>query len=801
MSGKYTGWFLWLLLLVLCADIATLESIPDAHASNTNNPTDITIGVLAHRGEGKARQMWEPTARYLEKEISGYRFMLRPLTLEKMWEAVEKDELDFILTNTGNYVDLEANFDITRVATLKNMRNGKPYTSFGAVIFVRADRQDIKRLADLNGKSFAAVSKEAFGGFQMAWKVLKDAGIDPFDDLSSIEFMGFPQDDIVKNVRDGKVDAGTVRTDTLERMASRGDIDLEDFRILNPQVSPGFPFTHSTRLYPEWPFARARNTADEFATRVVIALLKLSPDDPPSKAGLNAGWTVPLSYQSVHELFRDLKIGFYAQTGKFTLTQVIRQYRYWLILIASGLLLAVYHYIRVERLVTVRTSELYSTNQALEKEIVEHTRSEQEAHIYRDHMQLLMDSTAEAILGVDKEGVCTFANHNCVRLIGYQHEKEIHGKRLQDILFITSVNEVEIRPQDTSLISAIQPGEKWHSDSEICHRLDDTSFPVEYWVHSIENAGVNEGYVITFIDISRRKKIDAELTRHREQLSELVEARTVELRNSNEELQNSIARLREMQTQLVQAEKMASLGSLVAGFSHEINTPLGIGVTSASNIEEELHKLHGLYIGGEMKRSELEKFIDHTRLACDILMRNLRRAADLIRSFKQVAVDQSSDEWRTFNIQEYVDEVLLSLKPRFKQTAVRIENFCDPDLSIYSHPGAIYQILSNLTINALIYAFDDSQKGVIHIKAKRDGNSIMMEVGDNGKGIPNKHQSKIFDPFFTTRRGSGGSGLGLNIVYNLVTGTLKGRISFASSSLDGTIFRIAFPYETEKVTT
>ncbi len=786
------------LLFIFLSTVIISGHFFSAYADSARDPALMTIGVLAHRGEERARQMWQPTARYLEQEIPGYRFVLRPLTLEQMWSAVASDELDFILTNTGNYVDLEATFDITRVATLKNMRNGKPYTSFGAVIFVRADRKNISQLKDLKGKSFAAVSKAAFGGFQMAWRELKEAGIDPFGDFSQLEFMGFPQDDIVKSVADGTFDAGTVRTDTLERMASRGEINLDDFRILNPHTTPGFPFLHSTRLYPEWPFARARKTSDKFATRVVIALLKLSPDAVPSNAGLNAGWTVPLSYQSVHDLFRYLNIGHYARTGDVTLMQIVEQYRYWLILIALGLVLAIYHFIRVERLVALRTGELFSANQALEKEIVEHTHSEEEAHTYRDHLQLLMDSTAEAILGIDRQGVCTFANHNCLSLIGFHDEKEIFGKKLQDILYIADHKDSDSSPQNTPLLRALQPGQRWHSDSEICHRRDGSVFPVEYWVHPIESEGVNQGYVITFINISRRKKVDAELTRHREQLAELVEARTMELKNSNKELQNSISRLQETQSQLVQAEKMASLGSLVAGFSHEVNTPLGIGVTSASNIQEQLQRLNDLYISGTMKRSELEKFIDHTRLAGDILMKNLRRAADLISSFKRVAVDQSSDEWRTIDLREYVDEIILSLKPRFKQSNVCVENCCEEDLIVYSHPGAIYQILSNLMINSLIYAFDEGQAGDLIIRARQRGDSIAMEIEDNGKGIPNEHQSKIFDPFFTTRRGSGGSGLGLNIVYNLVTGTLKGTISFASSAQEGTLFRVSFPYITEK---
>jgi len=669
MSRKHTCLSRLLISFLICMEITVLSLFSNTYAENIN---EVTIGVLAHRGEQTARQMWEPMARYLETQIPGYHFLLLPLTLEQMNEAVEWDDLDFILTNTGNYVNLEANHSITRIATLKNMRQGRPYTAFGAVILVRADREDIQNLDDLRGKSFAAVSKGAFGGFQMAWRELKHAGIDPFTDFSSLKFMGFPQDNIVKSVRDGKIDAGTVRTDTLERMASSGEIKLDDFRVLNSQETSGFPFLHSTQLYPEWPFARARQTSDEFATRVVIAMLKLSPDDLPSKAGLNAGWTVPLSYQGVHDMFKELKIGPYAQAGKFTLMQIIKQYRYWLILFALILAFAAYHFIRVERLVTLRTMELSDANQAL-------------------------------------------AQH---------------------------------REQLTELVEE----------------------------RTAELKNTNEDL-----------KIEIDERAHAESALKLV----------NEELNNNVSMLRETQSQLVQAEKMASLGQLVAGFSHELNTPLGIGVTSASYIQDEIQSLSRNFVSGNIRRSDLEDFIEHSLESSDILLQNLRRASELISTFKQVAVDQSSDRWRNIDLYEYIDEIILSLKPKWKRTAIRLVNECDNGLQVFSHPGAIYQILSNLIMNALIYAFDEKQSGQIQIRARREANFILMELADNGKGIDSAYQQKIFDPFFTTRRGSGGSGLGLNIVFNLVTGTLKGTIRFTSSPDEGTVFHIVFPYQTE----
>lgn len=340
---------------------------------------ELTVGVLAIRGDETCIQMWAPTIHYLTDEIEGHTFYLVPLDLDEMSGALEQRKVDFVLTNPGNYVELERRFDVTRLATLRNLRHGKPYTRFGAVIFVRADRDDIHTISDLKNRSFGAVDKAAFGGFQMAWRELRDAGVDPFRDFPRLQFFGFPQDNVVLGVRDGQIDAGTVRTGILERMAAEGPIRLEDFRILNQQTSEGFPFHYSTRLYPEWAFAKTGKTSDELAKAVAIALMKMPGNHPAAAAGQYMGWTVPLDYQPVHELFRELEIGPYQKSGRIPVIDVIRQYWYWFALIAAAILFTLFHDVLVKRQVRVRTSELAQTNRALEKEVIERKRAEEEA--------------------------------------------------------------------------------------------------------------------------------------------------------------------------------------------------------------------------------------------------------------------------------------------------------------------------------------------------------------------------------------------------------------------------------------
>lgn len=293
--------------------------------------TEMTIGVLAFRGKQEALERWGPTAQYLSQRISDHRFKIVPLTLEGMLSRVEQDQLDFILTNTGNYVVLENAFGVSRLATLKVRHFAADFTQFGAVIFTRHNHPDLNRLEDIAGHSLMAVSEKAFGGFQMAWRELIDVGIDPFEDLQSLQFAGFPQDDIVHAVLAGKVDAGTVRSGTIERMAADRLIDIEQIRVLGPRENKSFPFLHSTRLYPEWPFAKARKTSQELAQRVAIALLQLEPDSAAAAGALSAGWTIALDYGPVHELFRELKIGPYAYLRKPELALVWREYKGWII--------------------------------------------------------------------------------------------------------------------------------------------------------------------------------------------------------------------------------------------------------------------------------------------------------------------------------------------------------------------------------------------------------------------------------------------------------------------------------------
>jgi len=359
------------------------------------------IGILAFRGAEHAVRSWQPTADYLSAAIDGSEFEVVPLPLAELRSAVAKKQVDFVFTNSGQYVALESEYGISRIVTLKTHFGSEIRNVFGAVIFARADRADIRTLDDLRGKSLAAVRRRAFGGFQMAWREFKDAGIDPFTDMQRVEFMGLPQDNIVFSVRDGKVDAGTVRTDVLETMADENVIRLSDFHILSAQAVPGHNVRLSTRLYPEWPFATMPETSPELAEKVAIALLSLPSDSPAVSATGYAGWTVALDYKPVHDLFRELEIGPYARR-EIGFREFLEQNWEWALFAFLLLILVGLHGVRTEYLVQSRTRQLSAANQVLEHEIEERQRAE---GLARQHESELAHVSRVSVIGEMTSGL------------------------------------------------------------------------------------------------------------------------------------------------------------------------------------------------------------------------------------------------------------------------------------------------------------------------------------------------------------------------------------------------------------
>lgn len=299
--------------------------------------SEVRIGVLANRGNEQALKAWQPLADYLEQAVPGTNFVVKPFTFEALYPAIERGDMEFVILNTGQYVEMEVANGISRVATIRNIGPGGNYTVFGGVLITKADRHDIAGIQDLKGKRFLAVDETSLGGWLAALREVKAAGIEP-SQFAELNYAG-NHEAVVRAILSGKADAGAIRTDTLERMALTGEIDIRSVKIINERQTLGFPFKHSTRLYPEWPFAKLRHTDDQLAQQVAVALLKLPAESAAARAAMLGGWTIPADYSSVHNLYQELKIGPYRNLGRFSLTDVLK--KYWPVITLSILLIVV----------------------------------------------------------------------------------------------------------------------------------------------------------------------------------------------------------------------------------------------------------------------------------------------------------------------------------------------------------------------------------------------------------------------------------------------------------------------------
>lgn len=267
-----------------------------------------------------------------------------------------------------------------------------------------------------------------------------------------------------------------------------------------------------------------------------------------------------------------------------------------------------------------------------------------------------------------------------------------------------------------------------------------------------------------------------------------------ELARRRAEAEEALEQLRQAQETLVQTEKLASLGALVGGVAHEINTPVGIALSCASHLDDSTKAIRALFEADDVGVDDFERYMDTAADTAKLIVANCERAADLIRSFKQVAVDRTSSERRVFRLADTITETVTSLRPNLRQGGHEIEIACPADLEVDGYPGVISQILTNFVMNSLTHGYADGRRGRLHVEAERGENDhVRLRYRDDGQGISEEYRNRVFDPFFTTRRGSGGSGLGLHIVFNLVTGPLGGSVVLENTPSAGASFLLEFP--------
>ncbi len=451
---------------------------------------------------------------------------------------------------------------------------------------------------------------------------------------------------------------------------------------------------------------------------------------------------------------------------------------------------------RLEERVRDRTVELESANAQLKKEIVERRAAEMSLTSLHRQNEMILESVGEGLYGIDIAGHVTFINRAALAMLGYgeEEEEELIGVHLHDFNHHLRGDGIPYTVADCPICRSFADPSEQRVSENYFGRRDGSVFPVEYVSAPLRaDDGAVIGTVVVFEDITERKRAERELLALTDTLEQRVKERTARLDAANADLRETLGQLETMQGQLVETEKMAALGGLVAGVAHEINTPVGIGVTAASHLDKATQEFLALYEQQTVRRSDLERYVQTCRDSSRLLLSNLNRAAELIRSFKQVAIDQSGEARRRFQMKGYVEEVLLSLRPILKKTRLRVTVDCDDALVLTSYPGAFSQIITNFITNSVIHAYEAQQEGHLAFRITAAGGRLTFRYSDDGRGIPQENLAHIFEPFYTSNREKGGSGLGLHIVYNIVTQKLGGTIVCESAPGKGTTFVVEMP--------
>lgn len=684
----------------------------------------IRIGVLSHRGNQATYDAWSPTATYLSRVIPGHEFEVVPLDFAEVDPAVKFGQVDFVLVNPGIYVNLEVRYRISRIATLNNLAGDHANNVFGGVIFTRRDRNDIQSLDDLKGKRLMAVDVTSLGGFQMAWREMNTRGLDPYRDSASFSFGGI-HDDVVRAVRDGQVDVGMIRTDILERMSATNEIDINDFKIINQKVNPGFLLNRSTRLYPEWPFSKVLHTSNELAQRVAIALLNMPGNHPAARAGSYAGWTIPLDYQSVHELFRELQLPPYEYTGRFTLTDAIKKYWYWLLVAMVFLVFML--------LMTTWVSRL---NRELKKA---------KLHLERQY-ELILNSVADGIIGVDLQGNTTFANRALSQITGWT-ATDLIGKNQHAILHHTRADGSPHPADQCPVYATCNDQIPRFVEDDVFWKKDGSSFPVEYSSTPIRNEQFKTvGSVVVFRDISDRKRISEEARQHQDDLAHVA--------------------------------RLSTMGEMASGIAHEINQPLTAIATNA----------HACIRMLESGSGETERVID----VMERIGAQAARAGEIIRHLRQF-VKKEQPVLSRIDINEVINEVMTLLRTEIRKAGVKIVLDLDEGIGkVMALHVQIDQVILNLARNA-IEAMAEIPEGtrLLSIATRNESDRfVRVTVTDSGPGLDPTVVDQLFNPFVTTK--SNGMGLGLSISQGIIEAH-KGRIFVESGMERGARFVFLLP--------
>ncbi len=428
-------------------------------------------------------------------------------------------------------------------------------------------------------------------------------------------------------------------------------------------------------------------------------------------------------------------------------------------MLVRGLLSAHQNEIGLTRELEKKHAELLVSQAGIESEIEEHKQTEELLKNSEKRYRFLADNVTDNIWTMDMNMNFTYVSPSIKRIRGYTVEEALTHK-LEEIMPLSSYEiSTQTMAEELDLhFKGKKPPDKPRKVEIELYRKDGSKVWCEVEANFIyDSKGEPIGIIGVTRDVTERKQ-------------------TLE--------------------QLLRSERLATLGDMVAGVAHEISTPLGVGLISASFLSDRTNEFNALCNSRQPSSHELSKYAKKIEEASLMVLSNLERAAELLNSFKNVAVDQAVEEKRIFNIRSNIEDTVNSLRPRYKRTEHSITVECPEDLEIKSYPGAFSQITTNLIINSLIHGFENITKGTIRIKIEKGKDNLCYIYQDTGKGMDEKTMHRLFDPFFTTKRNRGGIGLGMHVVHNLITQTLKGQIEVNSSPGAGTRFLISIPIST-----
>ncbi|MBF0251943.1 MAG: PhnD/SsuA/transferrin family substrate-binding protein [Alphaproteobacteria bacterium] len=734
----------------------------------------VSIGVLAFRSKDSTHERWDETARYLEQTIPGTTFEMVPMNYPELETATEQGKVDFVLTNSGHYIVLEAGYGVTRLATMVKDVQGEEIDRFGGVIFTRADRMDITDLNDLKGKRFLAVGKDSLGGFLVAYEVFLGAGIDPFADFKDMAFNGMPHDTVVERVLAGEFDAGTVRTDVLESMAREGKIKLEDIKVLNRHTDEEYPFLHSTELYPEWPFARLKGTDEALARKVAVALLAMPKGHAAAKGGRYAFWAVPMDYQPIHALMRKLHMGPYAKAAEFSLRDVVMRYKEWLLTLAiMGLLAAVavavkmwrlnldlYHRerheaevlrerVRMEEIIAtlLRGSQSFAPLEETLQAALDTITSKKEYSIENQGCIFLHDAPSRELRMVAQKGLAPEIRNACQRVTEGECMCGL-ALKMKDIVHSGSVDERH---------SITYDGMEGHGHYCVPIVADGE-------VLGVLNLYVAEGHV-------RNETEDRFLTTVSDTLASIIcrkrsEAATQEARISAENASRTKDRF-------------------LLNMSHELRTPLNAIIGFSEMMEAE--------IWGALGHA---KYKDYTADILNSARHLLGVISDLldITKLESGALDLSEVD---IELRDLLETCVRMSQKRAGDAVVSV-SFAVPDdmPKLRADPQRVSQIVLNLLSNGIKFT---PMGGRVELTAGlHNGGGVRLCVRDNGVGIAAENLPKVVEPFEQIgdilTRTHDGYGLGLPFA-RMLTEKHGGRLNIVSTLGKGTEVSVMFPSE------